>query len=184
MNAELYLIAPADASPAPLLAGLDAALATPGVVALLLPRGSRSENAYKDFVKAVAPKVQAAGVAVLIEGEARHVRQLGADGLHVTGGIGAVREAVEALKPDMIVGIGDVRSRHDAMQKAELGIDYVLFGALAGPVVTEQRELARWWAQTMEIPSVFSDPEATPQTYEDEGCEFVGIGTAAWEPVR
>ena len=95
-----------------------------------------------------------------------------------------MREAVEALKPDMIVGIGDVRSRHDAMQKAELGIDYVLFGALAGPVVTEQRELARWWAQTMEIPSVFSDPEATPQTYEDEGCEFVGIGTAAWEPVR
>jgi thiamine-phosphate pyrophosphorylase len=184
MTAEIYLIAPADIAAAPFAEALDAALVAPDVAALLLPRGSRSENAYKDFVKAVTPKAQAAGVAVLIEGEPGLVRMLGADGLHVTGGVGAVREAIEKLKPDLIVGVGDTRSRHDAMQKAEAGIDYILFGPLSGPIPEPQRELARWWAETMEIPSVLSDPEATPQTYEAEGCEFIGLSTAAWEPVR
>jgi thiamine-phosphate pyrophosphorylase len=183
MTAEIYLIAPADAAAAPLPAGLEAALTAPGVAALLLPRGNRAENAYKDFVKAIAPHAQAAGVAVLIEGEPGLVRMLGADGLHVTGGAAAVREAVDRLKPDLIVGVGGVRSRDDAMQQAELGVDYILFGPLSGPIPQPQRELARWWAETMEIPSVLSDPEATPQDFAAEGCEFIGLGTAAWEAV-
>jgi thiamine-phosphate pyrophosphorylase len=184
MTAEIYLIAPADIAAAPLAAALDAALRAPGVAALLLPRGARAENAYKDFVKAIAPRAHAAGVAVLVEGEPGLVRMLGVDGLHVTGGAGAVREAVDKLKPDMIVGVGDVRTRDDAMRKGELGIDYILFGPLSGDISDAQRELARWWAETMEIPSVLSDPQATPQSYDAAGCEFIGLGTAAWEPVH
>jgi thiamine-phosphate pyrophosphorylase len=180
MSAEFYLIAPADADAASLSATLAAALATPGVAALLLPRGERSENAYKSFVKAVAPAAQAAGVAVLVEGEPGLVRLLGVDGLHVSGGIGAVREAVAALKPDLIVGVGDVRTRHDAMQKGELDIDYILFGPLSGSIGEQGRELARWWAQTMEVPSVLCDPD-TGAPEASEGCEFVGLSLARLE---
>ena len=184
MTAQIYLIAPADADPAGFAAALRDTLARSPVAALLLPRGARPERAYKEFVKEVAPIAHAAGAAVLIEGEPGLVRTLGADGLHVTGGAGAVREAIAALKPDLIVGAGDVHSRHDAMQKGELGVDYILFGPLSGAIGPEQREMARWWAETLEIPGVLSDPQATADHYDAEGCEFIGLGAAAMEQAR
>lgn len=179
MNTQIYLIAPPDAEPEGLSEALERALRTPGVAALLLPRGTRGDNAYKDFVKAVAPAAQAAGAAVLIEGEPGLVRTLDVDGLHVTGDIAAVREAVSALKPRHIVGVGDVHSRHDAMEKGELEIDYILFGPLSGHIRAADRELARWWAETMEIPGVLSDPAASVASFDAEGCEFVGLGIGA-----
>jgi thiamine-phosphate pyrophosphorylase len=178
---DIYLIAPPDIAATALRSALDAALARGKVAALLVQRGSASERDYKELVKAVAPAAQRADVAVLIEGEPGLVRTLGADGLHVAGGVGAVRAAIEALKPDFIVGCGDVRSRHDAMQKAEAGVDYILFGPLSGPISSPERELARWWAETMEIPGVLSDPEATIDAYDAAGCEFVGLGAFALE---
>ncbi len=183
MTPQIYLIAPADAEPKPFAEQLNSLL-TADVVALLLPRGQRGDNAYKDFVKAVAPKAQAAGAAVLIEGEPGLVRMLGADGLHLTGGVGAVRAAIAALKPDFIVGAGDVHSRDDAMEKGEAGVDYILFGPLSGPTPDSQRELATWWAETMEIPGVFSDPAATATDIDAAGCEFIGLSAAALEPAR
>lgn len=184
MTAEIYLIAPTDADPAGLAAALRAAIDLPGAVALLLPRGGHSAAAYAQLVRSVAADVQARGLALLIEGEPADVRALGADGLHVTGPIAAVRAAVAALKPDFIVGAGDVHSRHDAMERGELDVDYVMFGPLSGPVSATDRELARWWAETMQIPGVFSDPEASSPAAGTEGCDFVGLNMSALEPVR
>lgn len=181
MAPQLFLIAAADADPAGLPKILHGILAGAEVSALLLPRGSRSENAYKDFVKAVAPLAQAAGCAVLIEGEPGLARTLGADGLHVSGGADAVREAIAALKPSLIVGTGDVRSRHEAMTIGELGADYILFGPLSGTITPAEREMARWWAETMEIPSVLSDPQADLEHHDAEGCEFIGLAIARLE---
>lgn len=184
MSADLYLIAPAGVPAEILGPALKATLAEHTVAALLLPRGNLAENAYKTLVKSIAPLAQKAGAAVLIEGEPGLVRLLGADGLHVPGGIKAVREAVEALKPDLIVGAGDIHSRDDAMRKGELEVDYILFGPLSGTITPEDREMARWWAETMEIPSVLSDPEADFVGYEAEGCEFIGIGLKLPESAR
>lgn len=184
MTPEVYLIAPSDAEAALLADRLTAALATPGAAALLLPRGDRDSAAYAELVRAVAPVAQAANVAVLIEGDPALVSTLDVDGLHVTGGVRAVREAIEVLKPDYIVGVGDVRSRHDAMQKGEAGIDYILFGPLSGSIDAAQRELARWWAETMEIPSVLSDPDAIASASDAAGCEFIGLSLLAREPVE
>lgn len=181
MTTEIYLIAPADAEPARLAQALATALATISVAALLLPRGNRSEGDYKALVKALRPLAQDAGTALLIEGEPGLVRLLGADGLHVTGGIGAVKAAIEALKPEFIVGAGDVRSRDDAMRKGEAGVDYILFGPLSGPISPAQRDLAQWWAETMEIPGVLSDPEASTQSFDAGACEFIGLPLAAAE---
>jgi thiamine-phosphate pyrophosphorylase len=184
MSAELFLIAPADIPAETLGPALKATLAEHEVAALLLPRGSFSENAYKTLVKSVAPMAQKAGAAVLIEGEPGLVRLLGVDGLHVAGGIEAVRDAVNALKPQMIVGVGDIHSRDDAMDQGELDVDYILFGPLSGAISEPEREMARWWAQTMEIPSVLSDPRADYAKYEAEGCEFIGLGLKLAEPAK
>jgi thiamine-phosphate pyrophosphorylase len=180
MTAQIFLIAPADADSSACARHLDEALAASTVAALLLPRGQRSEGAYKTLVKAIAPRAQAAGVAVLIEGDPGLVRMLGVDGLHVHGDVQAVKAATEALKPDYIVGAGAIASRHDAMSKGELGPDYVFFGPLSGPRDPEHREMARWWAGIMEIPCVLSDPAATSESATAEGGDFIGLGDSLW----
>ena len=182
MSAEIYLIAPTDIPAERLKSALEAALAAQEVAALLLPRGNLSENAYKTLAKAVVPLAQSKGTAVLVEGEPGLVRLLGADGLHVPGGTDAVKAAVSALKPDLIVGVGDIRSRDDAMDKGELGVDYILFGPLSGTISEPEREMARWWAETMEVPSVLSDPHSTTAAYDAEGCEFIGLPLTVTEP--
>lgn len=175
MSAQLFLIVPPNAAPAETLAALERIAATTEIPALLLRRGEMAENAYKTMVKAIAPGAQALGAAVMIEGEPGLVRLLGADGLHVSGGVKAVRDAVAALKPNLIVGAGDIGSRHDAMQKGELDIDYILFGPLSGDISEPERDLARWWAETMQVPSVLSDPKAGLVGYDAGASEFIGL---------
>lgn len=181
MSAELFLIASPHSSPSGLLRSFDLITAQRPVAAVLLQRDGLADTAYKNHCKALIPRLQAAGTAVLVEGEPGLVRLLGADGLHVTGGVKAVSEAVAVLKPNHIVGIGDSRSRHDAMQKGELGIDYVMFGPLAGPLDPDTRDMAQWWAETMEIPAVLAEPEAPLDGGEDAGCEFVARTLSAIE---
>jgi thiamine-phosphate pyrophosphorylase len=180
MTAQIFLVAPAEADGPNCLQKLDEALSAAPVAAMLIPRGKRSEGAYKSVVKAVVGRAQGAGVAVLIEGDPGLVRMLGVDGLHVEGGVGDVKAATSALKPDFIVGAGQIASRHDAMSKGELGPDYIFFGPLSGARDPEQREMARWWAEIMEIPSVLSDPAATPESATAEGGEFIGLGESLW----
>lgn len=185
MQTQIFLIAPADAETAAFAAELKTLLETHEVSALLLPRGNRAENAYKDFAKAIVPIGQAGGAAVLLEGAPGLVKMLGADGLHVSGAdIEETREAVEALRPKMIVGVGDVSSRDDAMALGELEVDYILFGPLSGAITPAARDMARWWAETMEIPSVLSDPEASFDSFDAAGCEFIGLAMPALETAR
>lgn len=178
--ADLFLIAPSEAEAAAFAAALPGVLDRTPARVLLLPRGRRSEGDYKALVKAAAPIAQKRDVAVLIEGEPGDVKKLGADGLHVTGAADVLGEAIEALKPDYIVGAAGLNSRHDAMEAGELDIDYVFFGPLSGPIDPDARELARWWAETMTVPSVLSDPDTDPATVVDEGCEFIAVGGAIW----
>ena len=180
MTAQIFLIASPDVDPTACLRMLDEALAATEVAALLLRRGARGESSYKTLVKTVAPRAQAAGIAVLIEGDPGLVRTLGVDGVHVEGGINEVRAATQALKPDFIVGAGSIASRHDAMSKGELGPDYIFFGPLSGVRDPEQREMARWWAEIMDVPSVLSDPAATAETATSEGSEFIALSDSLW----
>jgi thiamine-phosphate pyrophosphorylase len=180
MDVQFFLIAPPGAEPAQFLDPLKSVLAAVQISALLLPRGALSEGGYKALVKAVVPLAQAANAAVLIEGEPGLVKTLGADGLHVPGGINELKAAIAALKPNYIVGAGGIASRHDAMSKGELGPDYVLFGPLSGVRDPEQREMARWWAEIFEVPAVLSDPLANADTATSEGAEFIGVGESIW----
>jgi thiamine-phosphate pyrophosphorylase len=162
---------------APMGADIARALDRTPASALLLLRG---EGDYAQWVRSVAPLAQNKDVAVLVEGEPADVKALGADGLHVTAGLKAIRAAVAALKPQFIVGAGGITGSDDAMSFGEAGVDYVFFGPTSGSIDEKTRELARWWAETMEVPSVLSDPEATDPAAPSEGCEFIGLGDAAW----
>jgi thiamine-phosphate pyrophosphorylase len=181
MAAQLFLIAPPSAEPRAFALALKALLTTTEVAALLVPRGDRPLEAFEACVRAAAPIAQAAGCAVLIEGDAAHAKALGVDGVHIEGPVPAIKAAIATLKPDMIVGVGGIATRHDAMTRGELNIDYIMFGPLSGATAPEMRELAGWWAETMEIPSVLSDPEAVGATANNEGCEFLALSTSIWQ---
>lgn len=182
MAAQLYLITPPDADPARFDRLLMAVLTGPEVAAILVRRGERDEEAYARLVDRVVQVGQAAGAAVLVEDDVALARRSRADGVHITaGGVTAIRAATEALKPDGIVGVGNIRSRHDAMSFGELDVDYLLFGALDGATQPDAEELCRWWVETFEVPAVLSVPGADPARLASSGAEFVACSDTVWK---
>ncbi len=181
MLPQLYLITPADPDPAEFPRRLMGVLSGPQIAALLVRRGSLDEAGYAGLAERLVQVGQAAGAAVLLEDDVELARQLGADGVHITtGGTKAIRAATAALKPDGIVGVGNVRSRHDAMSFGELDVDYVMFGPLGGAPDTQASELAAWWAETFEVPAVHSDPAATLAALDQTGAEFLALSDCVW----
>ncbi len=181
MLPQLYLITPADPDPTEFPRRLMAVLSGPEVAALLVRRGNLDKTGYAALAERIVQVGQAAGAAVLIEDNVELARQLGADGVHITtGGTKAIRAATAALKPNGIVGVGNVRSRHDAMSFGELDVDYVMFGPLGGPADPAAMELAQWWAETFEVPSVHSNPSATPEDAAATGAEFLALSDCIW----
>lgn len=177
MSAQLFLIAPPELAPD----RLAAVLADVEAAAVLLRRGGLAENVYKGWVGSLLPIAQSAGCAVLIEGEPGWVRLLKADGIHVSGPVDAIREAVDSLKPGHIVGADATRSRHEAMERGELDVDYLLFGPLSGAAGDADADNAAWWAEVMEVPAVFSDPQSAPDLADPHGCEFLALSDNLWE---
>ena len=183
MSAELFLVAPPDIAAEAFTKTLSAVLAQNPAAALLLPRGARDETDYRAFVEAVLKVGQDHDCAVLVDNDAQLAKSVGADGVHISLGIGAVRDAIALLKPDMIVGAGALHSRHDAMLKAEAGVDYVFFGDLEAGAQPEDIDTARWWAQTFEIPCVLYEAGTDAA---GTGAEFVALGPSLFgaEAVR
>jgi len=180
MAAQLFLITPVAADPQTFPATLMGVLASAEVSAILVRRGDRDDAAYATLARAVVNVGQGAGCAVLVEDDLDLAKRLGADGVHVTAGAEAIKAAVAALKPAMIVGAAGIASRHDAMTAGEMDVDYVFFGPLEGTADAEAADLAAWWAETFEVPAVFSDPAATPETADAQGAEFLALSTSLW----
>lgn len=181
MAPQLYLITPADPDLEQFPRRLMAVLTGPEIAALLVRRGSMDDATYADFAGRLVQVGQAAGAAVLVEDDAELALRTGADGVHITsGGSTAIRAAIASLKPDGIVGVGNVRSRHDAMSFGELDVDYVMFGPLGGARDLEAIELAQWWAETFEVPAVLSDPDADLAEFGTMSAEFLALSDCVW----
>ncbi len=175
----LYLVTPAIADAAAFAPVLKAALAAGDVAAVLLRLANGDDRTQINRVKALAPCVQAAGAALLLDGHAGLIARGGADGAHVAAP--EVTDALEALKPDWIVGVGAVSSRHGAMTAAEAGCDYVMFGEPDAqghrPPFETTLERVAWWAEVFEIPCVAyaaSREEITPLI--EAGADFIAVG--------
>lgn len=180
MQPELYLITPPDAG-ADFAEELESALAAAPVAACLIQRGASDESAYAKRAEALMPVAQRHGAAALLDNAPDLARTLGADGVHVSGGVEALKSAISALKPDLIVGAGAIASRHDAMEAAEAGADYVFFGSLGTASADEKlREIARWWVEAVEVPAVFFAGDAGPGP-DDPRCEFIAVRGSLWD---
>lgn len=180
MAPQLFLITPANADPASFPALLMAVLSAAQFSALLVARGAMDDTLYGQFAAEIVNIGQGAGCAVLVEDDVTLAKRIGADGVHVSGGPAALKAAVTALKPAMIVGAGNIGSRHDAMTSGEMDIDYVFFGPLDGAGDHRSAELAQWWSATFEVPAVLSLPEARPGAINTGGAEFLALSQSLW----
>jgi thiamine-phosphate pyrophosphorylase len=108
----------------------------------------------------------------------------GADGVH-TGALGSLGDLRQRLKGDRILGVGNLRSKHEAMGAGEAGVDYLLFGEPRAdgsvPPLDSVIERAAWWAEIFETPCVAYAPslESVPRLAAT-GAEFVALGDAVW----
>jgi thiamine-phosphate pyrophosphorylase len=189
---QIYLVTPPVVHPEEFAGSLAAACAAAPVAALLVRLGPAPERERIEACKRLAPVAQAHGVAVLLEDEPNVAARGGADGVHVTltgeeDGNGALEDAMQRLKPERIVGIGGLRARHDAMDAAEAGVDYVMFGEPRGedgacPPIAAIAERARWWAELFETPCVAYAPDADAVAeLALTGAEFVALGPWVFE---
>ncbi len=184
----LYLVTPPVADPANLPADLADALAAAQVAAILMHLAPAGERALSDCVKAIAPAVQQAGTALLLDGHVDLVGRTGADGAHLTG-IAELAEALPRLKPERIAGTGRLMTRHDAMVAAETGTDYVMFGDPdrhgIRPAFEAILERIDWWSDVFEVPCVgyaASLDEVGPLAAA--GADFVALGPRVFDDPR
>ncbi|MET4262113.1 thiamine-phosphate pyrophosphorylase [Bradyrhizobium sp. S3.12.5] len=184
----LYLATPVVDDPAALLAELPALLAAVDVAAVLVRLKETDQRTMISRIKALAPVVQNAGAALLVDGHPEIVARGGADGAHLAG-IAALQEAMPSLKPDRIAGVGGLETRHESMNAGEMGADYVLFGE---PDAKGQRpssqaisERLDWWAELFEPPCVgFAMSFEEAHDFAASGADFVLVGDLVWADSR
>lgn len=184
----LYLATPVVDDPERLLAELPGLLAKADVAAVLLRLKETDLRGMISRVKAIAPVVQQAGAALLLDGHVELVARGGADGAHLAG-IAALDEALPTLKPDRIAGVGQLITRHDSMTAGERGADYVLFGEpdAAGkrPSPDAVAERLSWWAELFEPPCVgYAASRDEASEFVVAGADFVLVDELVWADPR
>ena len=184
----LYLATPDVDDPSQLAAALPRLLAAADIAAVLVRLRETDQRTMISRVKALAPAVQDGGAALLIDGHAELVARAGADGAHLTG-IAAMEDALPSLKPDRIIGIGGLATRHDSMAAGELGADYVLFGEPDArgerPSPEAIAERLQWWAELFEPPCVgFAVSREEAAEFAAAGADFLLVGDFIWADPR
>ena len=184
----LYLVTPPVKDAAAFARALEPALAAADIAAVLLRLELDEEAELIGRIQLLAPLVQRAGAALVLDGNVDLVGRSGADGAHLTG-IHAFEGAIDRLKPDRIAGAGGMTTRHDAMLAAEADADYVLFGEPdlngARPSLSAIEARVAWWAE------VFQPPCVAYATSLDEvaalaavGADFVAVADFVWSDPR
>lgn len=154
---QLYLITPVGAEPGtfgPMLAEILERF-TPACIRI---PGAGDETQLGRMADTVRDIAHAHDIAVVIDDHIQLAQRHGLDGVHVTGGIKHVRKARKELGGDSIVGAFCGTSRHDGINAAEAGADYVSFGP-AGTTRLGSGEIApadlfSWWSEMIEVPVV------------------------------
>ncbi|WP_411837085.1 thiamine phosphate synthase [Paracoccus sp. ME4] len=181
---QLYLMTPAGAQASalgPMLAEVMDRVAP----ACLRIRGGAEEDELGRLADMAREIAHARDVAVVIDDHVKLALRHGLDGVHLTDGAKAVRYARKELGDDAIVGAFCGASRHEGMNAAEAGADYVAFGPVGDSALYRGEpaalELFQWWSEMIEVPVVAEGAitrelltQLTPVT------DFIALGPEIW----
>lgn len=183
---QLYLISPLDvagAFPDRLARALDA-----GTVAAFQFRVKDvNEHEAARLAEPLQAICAAREVAFIVNDSISLAKRIGADGVHLGQGDGAVADARAALGRDAQIGVTCHASRDLAMEAGEAGADYVAFGAFFPSATKHTQHVAElavlsWWQGLMELPCVaiggITPENAAPLVAA--GADFLAVSHAIW----
>lgn len=182
----LFLITPPVSDVAAFTPILDAALGACEIACVLLRTDARDDGDRKKIIRALAPLAQQRGVALLVPDGPQLAIRSDADGCHVESTGEPLKEALAALRPGRIVGVGGLTTRDAAMIAGEAGVDYLMFG---GPLSDEPHdavvERVAWWAEIFNLPCVgYAHQLAGVSDLVEAGADFIALGDAVFEDPR
>ena len=166
------------------------ALAGGDVASLIITADEKDPTALQRAAEALVPIAEARGVASLIHNDTRIAARAKADGVHVDTGREDLAAALEAFGKKKIVGAGNARSRHEALEFAELEPDYLFFGRLDGDtddgIFPAALDLAAWWSSVTIIPAIVMGGRKLASVDEAaaNGIAFVALSSAIWDDAR
>ena len=181
---QLYLMTPAGAQASalgPMLAEVMDRVAP----ACLRIRGGAEEDELGRLADMAREIAHARDVAVVIDDHVKLALRHGLDGVHLTDGAKAVRYARKELGDDAIVGAFCGTSRHEGMNAAEAGADYVAFGPVSDSALYRgdpvELELFQWWSDMIEVP-VVAEGAITREliTQLSPITDFIALGPEIW----
>ena len=182
---QIYLIAPPDLDLAAFPDGLARVLDAVDVACLRFGLATGDADHIGRAADALRTVAHDRDVAVVVETHLAIAERHGLDGVHLVDGARSIRAARKALGPDAIVGAFCGTTRHEGMNAAEAGADYVAFGpageTLLGTGALAGRELFAWWSEMIEVP-VVAEGGLTAALVADLApvTDFLGIGPEIW----
>lgn len=155
------------------------------IACLRLSLAAKDEDEIARAADACRLVSHARDVAIVIDQHVLMVERLGLDGVHLTDGARSVRKVRTELGKDAIVGAFCGITRHDGMNAAEAGADYVAFGPVGqtplGDGSQVDFDVFQWWSDVIEVP-VIAEGALTVALVEKFGpvTDFFGIGPEVW----
>lgn len=128
------------------------------VASVILYSGGAEPHEFERYCKVITPRLQEADCAVLIADDTQAFGRSGADGFFAEKEKPNLEDMIARFSPQNIVGCGNIKARHNALEIGELKPDFVFFGKLAGDIKPDAHSrniaLAEWWAELVEIPGI------------------------------
>jgi thiamine-phosphate pyrophosphorylase len=183
----LYLITPPRFDLDVFARTLDDALKGGDVAAVQLRLKDTPDAEIVRVGKTLAPIVQNAGAAFILNDRPDLALAIGADGVHVGQDDAPYAQARAIMGAQRTVGVTCHDSRHLAMEAAEAGADYVAFGAFyptgtKEPKFWAEPEILEIWAEISTTPCVaiggITLDNAAPLIRA--GADFLAVSAAVW----
>ncbi|MCV6547608.1 MAG: thiamine phosphate synthase [Cohaesibacter sp.] len=185
-STQIYLITPKQIDLDTFPALLSEALAGGEIAALLIDCDAEHDSELQKIAQTLTSMAQAKDVAVLLRGDSRIAGRAKCDGLHLDGDLDAIREGAEDFSNRFMTGAEGSNKRHEAMQRGESGIDYIMFGRLNAPeeemIYPQSFEMADWWSSLFEVPAVILSGTSLDgcEQAAKAGIEFIALRSAVW----
>ncbi|MBO6757878.1 MAG: thiamine phosphate synthase [Roseibium sp.] len=183
----LFVVTPPQFDSDDLAARLGEAFKGGDIACVLIYMPDANGRSRQTEAEKLVPVIQNGGAAALIYGDTQAVGRSGADGAHIDSSLEDIKLAVESLQPSKIVGAGGTKLKHEDMERAETGVDYLFFGRLD---LDERPEAhpktlgrADWWAELFETPCVAlaGNTLDSVAAAAGTGADFVAIKDALWQ---
>lgn len=184
-NPQIYLVTPPAFDPAPFAETLARILDAIPVACLRLSMANSDEDEISRAGDALRDIAHSRDVAIVIERHVILAERLGLDGVHLPRGTHGIRKLREQVGPDAIIGASCGTSRHDGLNAAEAGADYVAFSPVGDSSLDDgtrvPREIFEWWSEVIEVP-VVAEGALTRALIGDLApvTDFFALGDEIW----